>query len=249
MDAFPSHVRARSTIVLYLCFTVVIALNVGFWLHARKILPQWDNVPPVPTASSASISMLGDRGAAYRMMGYTLQNLGNTGGRYTSLKEYDYDALERWFFTTHELDPRSDFVPFLASYYFGALDDEPEKMSHVTDFLVEAGMAPYPQKWRWLAQAVYMARFKEKNLDKALTLANKLAAMPGDMPPWARQMPAFVNMAMGNKQASYELMVRMLKSGADELDPNEIRAMLDYICDQTLTPDEASKNALCQNRK
>jgi hypothetical protein len=73
--------------------------------------------------------------------------------------------------------------------------------------------------------------------------------MPGDMPPWARQMPAFVNMAMGNKQASYELMVRMLKSGADKLDPNEIRAMLDYICDQTLTPDAAAKNALCQNRK
>lgn len=193
--------------------------------------------------------MLGDRGAAYRLMGYTLQNLGNTGGRYTSLKDYDYNALERWFFTTLDLDARSNFVPFLASYYFGALDDAPEKMSHVTDYLVAAGAAPYPQKWRWLAQAVYMARFKEKNLDKALMLANKLAAMPGDLPPWARQMPAFVNMAMGNRQASYELMVRMLKSEADRLDPNEIRAMVDYICDQALTPPEAAKNALCQNRK
>ncbi len=241
--------RERTSIILYVWFTVIIALNIAFWLHSRTILPKWDNVPPVPTQTSASFSALGDNGMAYRMLGYTLQNLGNTGGRYMALKDYNYEALERWFFVTHALDRQANFVPFIASYYFGAVEDEPEKTAHVVNFLAEAGKEPYPQKWRWLAQAVYLARFQEKDLHKALILANRLAAMPGNLPPWARQMPAFVNMAIGDRQASYDLMVRMLITEKDNLDPNEVNAMLDFICDRTLTPDEAAKNQLCQNRQ
>ena len=249
MKLLSSAPGTRSATILYLCFTVAIALNVAFWLQARSIIPAWDNVPPVPTATSATFSMLGDSGAAYRMLGYTLQNLGNTGGNYKPLKDYDYAKLERWFFATHELDPRANFVPFLAAFYFGGIEDEPEKISHVTDYLAAAGADPYPQKWRWLAQAVFFARFKEKNLDKALMLANRLAALPTDMPAWAKQMPAFVNMAMGNKQASYELMVHMLKTEGDKLPANEINAMVEYICTRTLTRTEAGQNPLCQNRK
>lgn len=247
-DALPQH-RNRTSTRLYLCFAVIVAANVAFWLHARSVLPQWGNVPPVLSSTSASFSALGDDGTAYRMLGYTLQNLGNTGGRYVSLKDYDYAALERWFFVTHALDPRANFVPFLASYYFGAIDGEPEKTAHVVDFLAAAGMDPYPQKWRWLAQAIHLARHQENNLPKALMLANKLAQMPGDLPPWARQMPAFVNLAMGDKEASYELMVRMLMTEKDNLHPNEVNAMLDFICDRTLSPAEAAKNQLCQNRQ
>lgn len=239
---------AATAIRLYLCFTVAIALNVAFWLHARTMLPSWGNVPPVPTATSAAFSMLGDTGAAYRMLGYTLQNLGNTGGKYEPLKNYDYAQLEKWFFATHDLDPRANFVPFLAAYYFGGIEDEPERISHVTNYLAEAGADPYPQKWRWLAQAVFFARFKEKDMDKALMLANRLAALPTDLPPWAKQMPAFVNMAMGNKQASYELMVHMLKTEGDKLPANEINAMVAYICERTLTRAEAAENPLCQKR-
>lgn len=244
----PAH-RARMSIVLYLCFSVIVALNVSFWLHARSILPQWANVPPVPTAASASFSALNDDGMAYRMWGYTLQNLGNTGGRYMSLKDYDYTALENWFTVTNGLDRRANFVPFLAAYYFGAIDEEPKKIAHVVDFLAKAGLDPYPQKWRWLAQAVYLARYQEKNLPKALVLAHRLAEMPGDLPPWARQMPAFVNLQMGDKEASYELMVRMLLTEKDNLHPNEINVMLEFICERTLTPAEAAKNQLCQNRQ
>lgn len=249
MIAIAPAYRTRSTLLLYLCFTLAIALNVAFWLNARKITSVWGNVPPVPTSTSATFSTLGDTGAAYRMLGYTLQNLGNTGGQYESLKNYDYTALEKWFFVTRDLDPQANFVPFLAAYYFGGVEDEPEKISHVTDYLAEAGADPYPQKWRWLAQAVFFARFKEKNLDKALVLANRLAELPTDMPPWAKQMPAFVNMAMGNKEASYELMIHMLKTEGDKLPANEINAMVDYICNRTLEQAQAAQNPLCQNRQ
>lgn len=239
----------RTTLVLYLCLVLAVALNVAFWLRAHTILPKWDNVPPVPTKTSAAFSMLGDDGAAYRVLGYTLQNLGNTGGNFQPLKIYDYALLEQWFFQTQALDPRSNFVPFLAAYYFGAVDDEPERMSHVVNFLAKAGAEPYPQKWRWLAQAVYLARYKEKNMDKALALANQLAALPGDVSPWARQMPAFVQLQMGDKQAAYNLMVNMLKTEAGRIHPNEVNAMLGFICERTLTSTQAARDPLCQNHQ
>lgn len=248
MAVITSRLGFTPLTILYIFLTIAIALNVAFWLHAKKIIPAWDNVPPVPSATSATFSMLGDTGAAYRLLGYTLQNLGNTGGKYESLKSYNYETLEKWFFVTRSLDPRANFVPFLASYYFGAVEDAPDKIPHVTKYLAEAGADPYPQKWRWLAQAVYLARFREQNLEKALLLANKLASLPTDLPPWAKQMPAFVNMAMGNKQASYELMVRMLKTEGDKLSANEINAMLEYICKRTLTEAEALENPLCQEQ-
>lgn len=245
-----SENHRRTSYLLYACLVIAVALNVAFWLRAHTILPKWDNVPPVPTKTSAAFSMLGDDGAAYRVLGYTLQNLGNTGGNYQPLKIYDYALLEKWFFQTQALDPRANFVPFLAAYYFGAVEDEPERLSHVVNFLAKAGAEPYPQKWRWLAQAVYLARYKEKNMDKALVLANQLAALPGDdISPWARQMPAFVHMQMGDKEAAYNLMVNMLKTDAERLHPNEVNAMLGFICERTLTRAQAARDPLCQTRQ
>lgn len=231
--------------LLYAVFTGILLLNIGFWLKARTVIPKWDNVPPVPKEGTLAISGLGDSQVAYRMTGYFLQNLGNTGGYFEPLESYDYSAIEQWLLAARSLDARSNYVPFLAAYYFGAVDSHPDKISHIVNYLVEAGQDPYPQKWRWLAQAVYLARYQEKNLDKALRLANLLASLKTDTAPWARQMPAFVHLQMGNKKAAYELMMRMLVSEADKMDPAEVNYMKDFICTRALEKEEAAKNPLC----
>lgn len=238
--------RSQSSLVLHLAFIVVLILNFGFWAHARKIKLKWDNVPPAPREETATFATLGDEEVAYRMAGYSLQNFGNVGGRFESLRNYNYENLGAWFSVSQKLDPRANYIPFLAAFYFGGIQDEAaDKLDPLIDYLAAEGVQPYPQKWRWLAQAVYLARFKQGDLDKALRLANILAGLKTDTAPWARQMPAFVHMAMGNKQASYEIMIRMLASEHDKLDPTEVNAMKDYICQQTLDPAEASKNPLC----
>lgn len=73
--------------------------------------------------------------------------------------------------------------------------------------------------------------------------------LPGYVAPWAWQLPAFVQLKMGNKQAAYEIMVRMMVSEADKLPANEINEMKNFICKRTLDKAEADKNPLCQDLK
>jgi hypothetical protein len=227
-------------------FLLAIVLNLAFWMHSRHVFSAWDNVPPAPGHASSSLSALGDTGVAYRMVGYMLQNFGNTGGRYESLKNYDYDRLKGWLFAAQALDGESNYVPFLAAYYYGAREDDPKALSNVISYLADEGQKPYPQKWRWLAHAVYLARYKENNLPKALELADRLAGLKNkDVAPWARQMPAFIQLQMGNKEAAYKIMTHMLATEAGKIHPNEINAMRDFICERTLDGAQAAKDPLC----
>lgn len=239
---------SKESFWLHMAFIGLLLANASFWYHSRTVLPQWGNVPSAPRIETAALSGLGDSEISYRMTGYFLQNLGNVGGRYEALNAYNYDTLGQWFTVAQSLDARANYVPFLAAYLFGGVqDDSVGKLDAVIDYLASEGQSAYPQKWRWLLQAVYLARFRQKDLDKALKLANILANLDVETAPWARQMPAFVQMEMGNKDAAYEIMVRMLETEQDKLHPNEINAMVIYICTRTLDADEAAKNPLCQS--
>ena len=137
----------------------------------------------------------------------------------------------------------------MAAYYFGALEEETQKLDHVIDYLAEQGQLNYPQKWRWLAQAVYLAKYKQQDLPKALHIANLVTDLKTDVAPWARQLPAFVQLNMGAKQAAYEIMARILVTEGGKLHPNEVNEMVNFICTRALEPAEASKNPLCQKKK
>lgn len=243
----------RSSLLVYGFFIIILVANLAFWRDSRKILPEWDNVPPAPNSSVAAFTGLGDRGVSYRLFAYMLQNFGNTGGRFESLKKYDYANLEAWFHLTRDMDPISNYVPFLAAYFFGGMEiagaEDKERLRHVVNYLAREGQEPYPEKWRWLAQAAYLARYKIEDLDLALELANKVAVLPGDVAPWARQLPAFVQLKMGNKEAAYQIMLQMLKTEGSKLHPNEVNEMIRFICERTLDKAEAAKNPLCQDLK
>ena len=235
--------------VLYGVFLLAILGNIAFWIPSKKTLPNWANVPFAPSRESIMASSVADDEIAYRMIGYFLQNAGNVGGRYESLRSYDYKSLGDWFFLSQSLDERSNFVPFLAAYYYGGLDEKTEKLDYVIDYLTSQGQLEYPQKWRWLAQAVFFARYKQKDLPKALRIANLVTNLKTDVAPWARQLPAFVHLNMGDKQAAYEIMIRMLSTEAERLHPNEVNEMVNFICKRALEPPEAAKNPLCQKPK
>ena len=87
-----------------------------------------------------------------------------------------------------------------------------------------------------------------EDLDRALDLANKLSAIENpDMAPWARQMPAFVLNAQGEKEAAFELMVSLLQTERENLHPNEVNAMLDFICTRTLDEGDPRLEQICQD--
>ena len=232
---------------LYMFFALVIALHVIAWLQLRHVQARWLNVPPVPGERGAVAFSIGDQQLAYRTIGIMLQNLGDTGGRSTAFREYDYDRLAAWFALADRLDPHANFVPMLAAFYFSAVDD-PQKLAPLAEYLRRVGNSTEGEKWRWLAQAVYIARYKLKDMDKAYRWAQELASIPRpDMPVWTKQMPAFVLNASGDKQAAYDIMVEILKSGKNTLPREEINAMKAYICDRILDKSAAKTNPLCQD--
>lgn len=237
--------KSKRVLRLQICIAVALFLNVIYWFSVRDVQAQWGNVPPAPENYYAATFGLGDKSFAYRVNSLMLQNMGDSGGRVTPLKDYNFETLTKWFFVQDYLDPRSNYIPQLASYYFGSLQ-EPEKYRPVLDYLEHVGVRTEGERWRWLAHAVYFARFKLNDQDKALSLAYKLARSEHpDMPGWTRQMPAIILNSEGDSKAAYTIMVEILRSQIDELHPNEVNAMKEYICVRVLTEDERKDNPLC----
>lgn len=241
------HRERRRNHIIYLLFFLALIGNTGLWSHSHYLQSRWDNVPPVPGKAGAQAFGLGDPQFAYRATGMMLQNIGSTGAHYVPLKDYDYDKVGQWLFLADYLDPRSDFVPNLAAYYFSATQN-PKQLPPIVDYLALAGSHDdgTGEKWRWLAQAVYLARWREGDMKRSLELAQELAAKyrPG-RPLWIKQMPVFVMTAAGDKKSAYELMLAILKEEEGHAPAPEINSTIIFICQRILDKQEAAGNQLC----
>ncbi len=221
---------------------LALGLNLLFWGMSSGIYARWEGVPPVPTRRGAIMLTLGDAEFAYRSLALALQNLGDVGRDVTPLKDYDYRRLGQWFYLLHSLDPLSDHVPFIAAYYFGSTK-VPKDSAVVVDYLRTAGVVPGGEKWRWLAEAAYLAQHRMYNLQLALEIAYQLAKLPdnSDLPQWARQMPAFVLKNRGDKEAARQMMENMLVTDKNA-HPQEISFMkLFLIEDLGVDPQEVDR--------
>lgn len=221
-----------------------VFLNILFWFYARDFRSHWQAVPPVPTEISLKGSAIGDPQLAYRMTGVMLQNFGDTGGHSTPLSAYDFDDLAQWLYVTSALDPQSSFVPFLAAMYYSGVQDS-SKLPPLLEYLSSIGHNPGGENWRWLAHAVYLARYQMKDPDLALKYARQLSVLPGDIPAWARQMQGLILNAEGNKEEALAVMIEILRAGLDKYHPNEINHTRSVICERILSAEEAAENPLC----
>ena len=234
--------------VLWICFFIALALQVALWISVRDVRISWGNVPPVPSTAAMKMQALGDTQMAYRMAALMLQNLGNTNGYTAKFEEYDYERLMGWFERAGALDARSDMLALLAAYYFSAAES-PVQLRLVINYLAKAGDSGDGQKWRWLAQAVYLARFRLNDNELALSLARKLAALDNPaMPPWTRRMPAIILSDLGQEDAAYNMMREMLREGADTLPSSEVNVMLDYICTRFQNIPPHDKEVFCKGK-
>jgi len=243
-----SHHRHITHITVILL--VALILNIAFWLYGRSHQSVWVNVPPPPNQSQQTGAGLSDSQLAYRSFSLMLQNTGDYGGSSRSLIEYDYDQLSEWFSVMDNLDNRSDFVAYLAAYYFGATNDE-TKLRPLTMYLADTGERDYKEKWRWLAHAAYLARFEIKDMDLALGYAERLSALEKkhkmELPSWASQMHIYIRNLQGNKDEAYGMMLEILRTEADKMHPNEVNFIRDYICTRILTPEKAENNEICHD--
>ncbi len=229
----------------YVVLGCVLLLNIAVWYHTSPLLPKWANVPPAPSEASAAISFLGDKELAYRSLSITIQSFGNNTGQVMALKDYNYPNLGTWFALADSLDQKSNYVPFLAAYYFGGSQD-PSELMPVINYLRRVGTYSGDEKYRYLGQAVFLARHKMKNMPLAMDLAKELAGTyKKGMPGWVAQMPAIIASGMGEQEMAYSLMLDTLQHKSAGMDPAEINYMLDEICNNILTPAQKSSDLIC----
>jgi hypothetical protein len=220
-------------IALFVVFCCCLVL----WQATYHQREKWPGIPPAPDAARAEMYGFGDTQLSYRNIGLMLQNAGDEGGRVTNLALYDYRIIHGWLWLTYALDPHANYVPSLAAYYFGATPDHKEQ-AYLVDYLAKEGETEGFEKWRWLAHAVYLARFEMKDQIKALELADRLAALKDpDMPIWTKQMPAFVLSKVGRKKAARDLMLTIAAT-TKNIDPNEINETCWYIEHNLREPDD-----------
>lgn len=241
--------KHRIKLYWVICFLVLLQLLV--WPRVRYIEPQWLNVPDAPSEELITMTFLGDSEMAYRAMGLVLQNMGDLDGRVTPIKDYNFYHLENWFFLLDKLNSTSNFIPYLAAFYFGATQN-PAQLDQVIPYLQQASKADAGyEKWRWLVQAMFLARHRQNDMAKALALAEELAARNDpDTPIWTKQMQAFIRADMGEKEAAYGIIVSMLKEAVktpEKFDPAEIFFMKDYICNRLLEDADRAAHPLCED--
>jgi hypothetical protein len=239
-----SAAAGRYSPVIVLIFFAVVHVAFSFSLNDKKAT--WLNVPPAVNEKTMDAIALGDRAMIYRAAAIMLQNIGNTGGRNERFEKYDYKALKDWFIAAHKLDAESDVMPALAAYYYSASEDRAQ-LSALVDYLEIAGDVEKGQKWRWMAQGAYIARFRMNDLPRALEIANHLNnAQNPSIPAWGRQMSAIILGDMGEKQAALGIILELMDTRGDVLAPQELFVMKEYMCRALISPDEAIYADFCE---
>jgi len=204
------------------------ALQLAFWDMTRNKLPDMGIVPDVPGRIAVKALSFGDEEFYFRLLALDIQNAGDTFGRFTALYKYDFRKLYAWFTLLDTLDNESDYMPFIASYYYSQTQHVAD-VRYVVDYLYEHSYWRPEKKYWWLAQATYLAQHKLKDNDLALKMAAPLEHADS-APFWVRQLPAFVHEKRGEMDDALRI-IEQIEAEANEhkIPDSELRFMTYFV--------------------
>jgi hypothetical protein len=242
-----NELKRKNMTLIWGMFFISLVSVFALWKYSRPLTIEWQNVPPAPTQTTALALSLGDEQFSYRFLGMMLQSFGNTSGRFEVFEDYDYSALYDWFLLLDNIDSRPEYLPYLATYYFGSSSID-EQIKVITKFLELVGSRSGRKKWKWLTQAVYLARYRLKDLEHAQYLARKLSNHSDpDVGAWARNLNSYIMAEMGDKEAAINLTLMLLKNNAHEMSRQEISLLTGHVCEDLLDELERQKFEMCSN--
>lgn len=217
-------------------FVLVLACQVAFWQSTKDNRPDLGIVPEVPGKQVVEALSFGDKQFYFRVLAHTIQNAGDTYGRFTSLRYYDFSKLYLWFKLLDGLDARSDMIPSMATYYFSQTQNTAD-VRYIVDYLYEHASADVPHKWWWLLQSIYLAMHRLEDKDLALKVAKPM--VNDGVPVWAQQMVAVVHEKRGEMEAAYDIM-ETIRQNAKNIPDKDLNYMV-YFVKERLNKLEESK--------
>lgn len=217
---------------MYGIFLGLLVAQIVFWSQTRSIWPNMSIVPDVPGREVVKALSLGDEQFYFRVLALQIQNAGDTFGRFTPLKDYDYNKLSKWFHLLDMLDNRSDYIPSLATYYYSQTQNTPD-VRYIVDYLSTHAEGQVEQKWWWLIQAIYLANHKLNDKELALKVGAPLINARG-IPLWARHFPAFIYEQQGEMEQALYVMEHVLKNYEEEKLSREDFNFMKYFIEERL---------------
>ncbi len=205
---------------------------ISIWKGTKNIKPDLEIVPRVPSKEILKAFALGDEQALFRYNSYILQFAGDTFGRVTALKDYDYPKLYRWWTLLDEIDSKSDLLAYMVGYYYSSSQTPKLHTPYVVDFLEQHADKHPSDKWWWYSQAVYNAKFKMEDNERALGIAKKLADLPAelDIPIWTRQLQAYIYEDEGEYAKACDIIVNVVEDYIEsQLTEGEINFIFHFV--------------------
>ena len=215
--------------LFYLLFFFFL-LNLFTWAGLRGINQVWLNVPPPPQDGKRLTGFLGDNEIAYRTLGYMLQNLGDHGGVTRNLDTYDYNALKTWFFIGNYYNQKSNYIPSIASFYFGGAK-ESYNLGATIDFAEIIGQYPYFGKWRFLTRSASMTNNVLKDSERAILQASLSAEINyPSKPGWIYRLAPNLTLRNGQNYKAFLLFKDLIKHDFDLLSHDTKMSVLETFC-------------------
>lgn len=218
-------VRDWRAVPRFVLALLVLALLAQLAWHALTPPPSV-RVEQLPAPSShelLSALALGETRTAAALATLWLQFHDTQPGRSVPFREMDYSRVRQWLERILALAPDSDYPLLLAVRIYGQVNDPPRQRI-MLGFVRTAFVERPRERWRWLAEAIIIARHRLDDPELALEYARLLNrhTRPGEIPFWARDLQIFVLEDMGELEAARILIGGMLESGEID-DPHELR--------------------------
>ncbi|MBT8126932.1 MAG: hypothetical protein HKP12_07965 [Gammaproteobacteria bacterium] len=200
------------------------------WHSRQQPIGARANDLPYPLSARAYvIASLGEPVMAAKLLNLWLQAFDNQPGISIPLHALDYSVVTQWLDTILELDPNGDYPMLAAARVYGSVNDR-AKQRAMTDFIFEKFTQDPDKHWRWLANAVIIAKHELKDMQLALKYAEALAdsTTSENVPYWAKDMKIVVLEDMGEIEAAKVLVGGLIASG-EITDPNELNFLQNKI--------------------
>lgn len=201
----------RRMLATTLVILLALALQVGFWEKTYLTLPKLGILEPVPSDMEAEALSFGDKQLYFRAQALNLQFMGDTWGRSTPLKDYDYKEVYKWLSFLDKYDPKSNMLPSAAAYYYSKTQRSSD-VKYLLDYIEERAVKDPEANWWWLSQSIYLANSILKDRPRAARMAALLRTVKADIPIWARQMEAFIQEDLGDKEKSADVMCEVISN-------------------------------------
>jgi hypothetical protein len=210
---------------------VVVLVTLGGALVAQIALRAMAPAPPIsadilsrpPSTAVLRLASFGEPIALAKILMLHLQAVDYRPGNPVPYRDLDYARVEAWLDRILELDPAGQYPLLAASRLYAEVPD-PVKQRRMLEFVHREFLADPERRWPWLAHATILAKHRLHDLPLALRYAETLErhVRTEAVPPWARQMRAFILEDMNELEAARAVIGGYIESGR-LADPAESR--------------------------